>query len=125
MAYDGDFDALNGEPPTKKRKSAEDSERPLKMASTGGAHLPPTDNPYLAHWHEEPELDDYSNGYGGFRVNRTSGSSLSKFQKHQTTSEMASVAEDGPDNAFTGRPLSKQYFNILKTRRNLPVHAQR
>ena len=38
---------------------------------------------------------------------------------------MAKLAEDGPNNPYNGRSLSKSYFNILKTRRNLPVHAQR
>ncbi|EME40701.1 hypothetical protein DOTSEDRAFT_74295 [Dothistroma septosporum NZE10] len=38
---------------------------------------------------------------------------------------MAAQAEDGPDNPFTGMPLSDRYFGILKSRRGLPVHAQR
>lgn len=33
--------------------------------------------------------------------------------------------EDGPNNAFTGRPLSEKYFQILQARRQLPVHSQR
>jgi pre-mRNA-splicing factor ATP-dependent RNA helicase DHX15/PRP43 len=38
---------------------------------------------------------------------------------------MAKKAEDGPENPFKGGVLSERYFGILKTRRNLPVHAQR
>lgn len=74
-------------------------------------------NPYLAHWNQPPpQGNGYQNG---------SSSILSKFNRHSTTAADANLAEDGPDNAFNGKPLSKQYFNILKVRRNLPVHAQR
>ena len=38
---------------------------------------------------------------------------------------MAKGVEEGPNNPLNGQPLSKSYFSILKTRRNLPVHAQR
>jgi len=67
--------------------------------------MDPKDNPYLAHMYEEPVKD--------------------KFRRHTTTAEMAKKAEDGPNNFLTGQPLSNQYFRILETRRNLPVHAQR
>ena len=50
---------------------------------------------------------------------------LSTFKRHQTTAELASMAEDGPENPMNGKPLSKNYFKILQSRRNLPVHAQR
>lgn len=50
---------------------------------------------------------------------------LRDFRQRQTTATQARKAEDGPDNPFTLRPLSKQYFDILKKRRDLPVHAQR
>ena len=95
--------------------------------------LNPRANPYLAHHYEGEPTEDannngYSNGYGR-GANRTNGvsnaSSISRFPRHATTAAMASKAEDGPNNAFSGQPLSKSYFNILKTRRNLPVHAQR
>ncbi|KAF8444238.1 P-loop containing nucleoside triphosphate hydrolase protein [Terfezia claveryi] len=61
------------------------------------------------------------NGNGGNR-----GSSIMKgFIRHQTTAKMAHVAEDGPLNPFNEKPLSQKYFDILKLRRNLPVHLQR
>jgi hypothetical protein len=47
------------------------------------------------------------------------------FNKRQTTAQQAEKAEDGPDNPFTLRPLSNNYFGILKKRRELPIHAQR
>ena len=89
----------------------------------------PRSNPYLAHMYEEDEsYNGYSNGYGK-SMNRTNGvsdaSTLVRLPRHKTTAAMARKSEDGPDNAFSGKPLSTQYFNILKTRRNLPVHAQR
>ena len=89
----------------------------------------PKSNPYLAHMYEEDEgYNGYSNGYGK-TIDRTSKlsevSTLARLPRHRTTAAMAKKAEDGPANTFTGRPLSSQYFNILKTRRNLPVHSQR
>lgn len=94
--------------------------------------LNPRANPYLAHHYEEESsqnLDDgYQNGYSR-ETNKANGlsnaSSIVRFPKHQTSAVMASKAEDGPNNPFNGQPLSKSYFSILKTRRNLPVHVQR
>ena len=89
----------------------------------------PKSNPYLAHMYEEDEsYGGYSNGYGK-TLSRTSkaseSSTLTRLPRHKTTAAMAKEAENGPNNPFTGMPLSSQYFNILKTRRNLPVHVQR
>lgn len=95
--------------------------------------LDPRANPYLAHRYEEPAEDEgsyngYSNGYGR-PTNRMNGvsnsSSLARFPRHSSTAAMAKNAEDGPNNPFSGQPLSSQYFSILETRRNLPVHQQR
>ena len=88
-------------------------------------------NPYLAHL-DVPvdETSGYSNGYrhglkSGKLDGTPSGTTIGHFPRHGTNAAMAKKAEDGPNNPFTGKPLSTQYFNILKTRRNLPVHAQR
>ena len=88
----------------------------------------PTKNPYLAHMYEVQEYDSYSNGYtprngNGFSSSTRTG--LSNFKRHETTASQAHTAEDGPNNPFNNAPLSQQYFNILKTRRDLPVHKQR
>ncbi|KAI4257684.1 MAG: hypothetical protein L6R42_005505 [Xanthoria sp. 1 TBL-2021] len=97
----------------------------------------PKMNPYLAHMYQDQPDDSgyntgYSNGYGhgnGVKLKHEGGSGMStgfgKMPRHQTTAEMARGAEDGPNNAFSGQPLSKKYFSILETRRGLPVHAQR
>ena len=53
------------------------------------------------------------------------GTVMSSFRRHKTNAAMAKTAEDGPNNPFTGKPLSQNYFRILKTRRDLPVHSQR
>ncbi|PNS18406.1 pre-mRNA-splicing factor ATP-dependent RNA helicase PRP43 [Sphaceloma murrayae] len=90
--------------------------------------MDPSDNPYLAHMRE-----DAANGYGnesngksrGSYNGKAAGSAIPGMLRHQTTSKLAKVAEDGPANPFTGRQLSDRYFSILKTRRNLPVHQQR
>lgn len=89
-------------------------------------NLDPKQNPYLAH-HYEVEVDDsYSTGNGNGNGYSNGGESgLSGFKRHATTAAQAHTAEDGPANPFNNAPLSKQYFNILKTRRDLPVHKQR
>ena len=84
----------------------------------------PETNPYLQHMYEPMEengygYNKYGNGYGG-----VSGP-LAKFERHNTTAKQAHKAEDGPQNPFTNQNLTSQYFRILKTRRDLPVHKQR
>lgn len=74
-------------------------------------------NPYLSHWNEKN-----GNGYDG---RLPAGSPLRDFKCRKTTAKQAFEAEDNENNPFTGQPHSEQYFNILKTRRNLPVHKQR
>jgi len=90
--------------------------------------LNPATNPYLAHMYEVQDDDSYSNGYSSRNRNGDGSSTrtgLSDFKRHSTTALQAHEAEDGPNNPFNNTPLSKQYFNILKTRRELPVHKQR
>ena len=92
--------------------------------------MDPRANPYLAHNYEEPEEDEggYSNGFVQ-STHKMNGSlkyaTSSRLPRHRTTAAMAENAENGPNNHFSGQPLSSQYFGILKTRRNLPVHQQR
>ena len=83
----------------------------------------PMDNPYLAHWKQ-----DSSNGYSNGYTNGNSSSwtsPLDKLKKHTTTVKDHESAENGKVNPFTGEPFSQRYVNILKGRRDLPVHAQR
>jgi len=123
---------------SRKRQKKEEDVEPTSDASV--AHLEPAkkendpkSNPYLAHMYKEEDEEEvgyngYSNGYGKgtIRTNGVSDSStLARLPRHKTTATMATNAENGPNNPFSGQPLSKQYFNILKTRRNLPVHQQR
>ncbi|KAE9964641.1 DEAH-box ATP-dependent RNA helicase prp43 [Venturia inaequalis] len=93
-----------------------------KRQKPNGADMDPKANPYLAHMYQD---DDSNNGYSNGRSSNGGASILDTFTRHNTTAALAQSAEDGPNNAFTSKPLSKQYFNILKTRRNLPVHSQR
>ena len=76
-----------------------------KLTSNG---TDPSDNPYLAHMYPSQ-----------------SRSPLEGFKRHATTAAEAARAENGPNNPFTSDSFSSEYFNILKTRRDLPVHAQR
>ena len=116
---------------TRKPDTEEDQYRAKRQKTSTAAEMDPKSNPYLAHMYEgAAEENGYANGYGnGASRNRMNGtqsnSAFAKFQRHSTTADMAKNLEDGPTNAFNGQPLSKQYFNILKTRRDLPVHAQR
>ncbi len=131
------------EKPSKKKRKKEDDDDAESASNPYLAAqyeeppkkkvLDPRVNPYLAHRYEEPEEDEgtyngYRNGYGRptSRINGVSNaSSLARFPRHKSTAAMAKNAEDGPNNPFSGQPLSSQYFKILKTRRNLPVHQQR
>ncbi|RFU34540.1 hypothetical protein B7463_g1779, partial [Scytalidium lignicola] len=95
-----------------------------KRVKTG--EMDPSQNPYLAHRYEKEV--SYNNGYGSQNRNGykfSSNGTLSNFERHATTAAQAHTAEDGPENPFNGNPLSEQYFKILKTRRDLPVHKQR
>lgn len=94
----------------EKKRSGSDGDRSTKRQK-GTDATDPSQNPYLAHMYS----DNQSNG----------GSILNTFTRYQTTVADATKAEDGPENPFNGRQLSKNYFKILETRRNLPVHQQR
>lgn len=74
--------------------------------------MDPRDNPYLAHMYPEKNRS-------------SSDGAFAKFTRHQTTTALAQEAESSDLNPFNDKPFSSTYFSILKTRRNLPVHAQR
>lgn len=113
----------------KKRLSSPDVETPMKRVKTeeGGDSKPAEYNKYLAHWSNgNGDSDSKYNGNGfGFSDRLPKGSPLAHFERRKTTAKQASEAEDSDNNPFTGEPHSQQYFNILKSRRNLPVHKQR
>ena len=94
----------NGEVPPAKRQ---------KLSST----MDPKDNPYLAHM--------YPNGDSGYGSASRGSTPVGDVKRHKTTAAQAKALEEGPNNPFTNKPLSSKYHSILKTRRNLPVHAQR
>jgi pre-mRNA-splicing factor ATP-dependent RNA helicase DHX15/PRP43 len=104
---------------TIKREHHDDdnaSAKRLKVESNGNGNMDAASNPYLAHWNDDkPKM---KSEYGG-------GDGLAGFKRHATTTKQASVAEDGPNNPFTGQPLSSKYMSILRKRRDLPVHQQR
>ena len=121
----------------KKEEDLDDASNPYLTEQYEGPatkkQMDPRANPYLAHRYEEPAEDEsiyngYTNGYAR-TTTRVEGpvkaSSVAGFPRHKSTAAMANKAEDGPNNPFNGQPLSTQYFSILKTRRNLPVHQQR
>ena len=93
----------------------------------------PAQNPYLAHMYGAQDNSASYNGYSNNSYSKSNGNGngasartgLSDFKRHATTALQAHTAEDGPNNPFNTTPLSKQYFKILKTRRDLPVHKQR
>ena len=138
--YNDGKDTTIGKATSKKRKKEEDlddaSNPYLTEQYEGPARkkqMDPRANPYLAHRYEEPAEDEniyngYTNGYAR-TTKRVEGplkaSSVAGFPRHKSTAALAKKAEDGPNNPFNGQPLSTQYFSILKTRRNLPVHQQR
>jgi len=105
---------------TKKRAAA-DGERPNKRPKQ--ETMDPSTNPYLAHLYEGSAQGSNSVRLGEWECD--GDSILHTFVRHETTAEQAEQAENGPYNAFNGKPLSNQYFKILETRRKLPVHTQR
>jgi pre-mRNA-splicing factor ATP-dependent RNA helicase DHX15/PRP43 len=107
-----------------KKRTAPDGERPPKRSKSESTN--PSTNPYLAHIYGGDSENGVSpwDDFGGSSSNG-GDSVLSTFKRHNTTAKQAQAAEDGVNNPFNGKPLSNQYFKILHTRRNLPVHAQR
>ncbi|KAH8880097.1 pre-mRNA splicing factor ATP-dependent RNA helicase PRP43 [Thozetella sp. PMI_491] len=73
-------------------------------------------NPYLAHTYEQE---------GSAWGSKDFESPLDGLERHKTTAAQAGRAEDSTSNPWTGRSHSQTYFNILKVRRDLPVHKQR
>jgi pre-mRNA-splicing factor ATP-dependent RNA helicase DHX15/PRP43 len=123
MAHKRSIDEVEGDRGLKKQKTRD-----------------PKSNPYLAHMYSnsddsdedggvsltqsrKPIIKTSSNGYKASDLPSTG--SIGKLRRHRTTAALAAEVEDGPMNPFTGKQLSEEYFRILKTRRNLPVHAQR
>ena len=96
-----------------------------QKVSSGNSEEKDMANPYLAHMYENGSSNGYSDsGYASSTNGR--GGALASLKRHATTAKQAKTAEDGPDNPFKpGHNLSDRYFSILKTRRDLPVHAQR
>ena len=101
---------------------------PAKRQKMSSEPSDPRSNPYLAHMYESSDANGYSNGYntpqrgGNGGLN---GGPLSKFPRAKPNAALAKTAEDAKLNPFTGEAFSQRYFSILKTRRDLPVHAQR
>ena len=81
----------------------------------------PRNNPYLAHMYTN-ETNGYTNGSA---TPTRPDTPLSALRRHLTTAKDARQIEDGKVNPLTGQAYSERYFSILKTRRDLPVHAQR
>ncbi|KAK3203692.1 hypothetical protein GRF29_106g327236 [Pseudopithomyces chartarum] len=105
------------------------STKRVKMEN-GNGNLDGANNPYLAHWNDDsklftPPAKVHPRAFTDLPAEPNSASGLSGFKRHATTSKQASIAEDGPLNAFTGKSLSNRYMGILKKRRDLPVHKQR
>lgn len=105
-----------------ERRLNEDVPSSFKRQKLSPTEVEEESNPYLAHWNE-PQQNGQRNGYGNGASQAVAP--LAKFGRHKTTAALASKAEDGPNNPFNSKPLSNQYFNILKVRRKLPVHVQR
>ncbi|KAF2239010.1 P-loop containing nucleoside triphosphate hydrolase protein [Viridothelium virens] len=108
------------------RRPEPDGGTRAKRQKTSG-EMDPSNNPYLAHMYEDGDgtSNGYAESYNSAYSSQTAQHGLSELPRHKSTAVQAKKAEDGPHNPFNGQSLSKQYFNILKVRRNLPVHSQR
>ncbi|EQB58516.1 putative pre-mRNA-splicing factor ATP-dependent RNA helicase prp43 [Colletotrichum fructicola] len=98
-----------------KRLSADRDGASRKKVKKEDSEEAPKYNPYLAH------MKDENGGDGDLDPN----SPFADFTQRSTTAKQAEKVEDLDTNAFTGRPHSQKYFQILQTRRDLPVHKQR
>lgn len=97
-----------------KRVKSDKSTDVSEGKNSSGDTAPMNGNPYLAHMEGNQESSDCG------------PESLFDYSKRQlTTAKDAEKYEDGPLNPFNGTPFSENYFKILKTRRDLPVKAQR
>ncbi|KAI1736406.1 P-loop containing nucleoside triphosphate hydrolase protein [Xylaria scruposa] len=113
-------------PERKRSRSPADTNSSTKRVKVGKTQdeyedqkkIKAQDNPYLAHWNG-------NDSNGAINGKLPVGSALRHFQRRETTAKQAHDAEDGDNNPFTGELHSEQYFSILKSRRNLPVHKQR
>ncbi|KAG7920098.1 hypothetical protein KL927_000778 [Ogataea polymorpha] len=97
-----------------------ESSRPKKRSKTTETSIPQmaaekAEHELAIHPHmrEQEELEIYNGGE--FDISK----------RNKTTAKFAKKLEDGEKNPFTGKPFSQKYFDILKVRRELPVHAQR
>lgn len=72
---------------------------------------------------EEEVFEDYEEE--AYVPDNTLVDLASGLTRHQTSADDGMKFEDGPNNMFNGQPLSTKYFDILKVRRDLPVHVQR
>ncbi|KAK3683680.1 pre-mRNA splicing factor ATP-dependent RNA helicase PRP43 [Podospora appendiculata] len=109
-----DYNSESSDPTkgVKRTNMGEDGTKDSKRIKT--ANGDEKYNPYLAHQYE-----DSSSQQNGFK------SPLDQLERHNTTALQMSQAEDGERNPWTGEPHSQQYFKILQSRRDLPVHKQR
>ncbi|KAK4699486.1 pre-mRNA-splicing factor ATP-dependent RNA helicase DHX15/PRP43, partial [Phenoliferia sp. Uapishka_3] len=94
------------------------SERDSKRARTTDGGAGAVENPYLAHL-SEPHQRTYNGNATG-----AGASPLDGWQTRKITGKQVEKAMDGPTNPFTLRPHSQRYVDILKVRKNLPVHQQ-
>ncbi len=105
-----------------------DQGAPAKRQKTSNGNMDPRNNPYLQHMYADETTDNSSKGYHTppRRLNGSTASGpLAKFPRHKTSAAMARSVEDAQTNPFTGESFSNRYVSILRTRRDLPVHAQR
>jgi pre-mRNA-splicing factor ATP-dependent RNA helicase DHX15/PRP43 len=86
---------------TSKKRRTEDKKRSSSPPSDDN----PVNNPYLAH-----KQNHYAKLCG---------------KVGKTTAALAEAVENGFENPFSAKPFSDKYKQILKKRKELPVHAQR
>ncbi|CRK37483.1 hypothetical protein BN1708_001504 [Verticillium longisporum] len=98
----------DGQAAYERRKKMKTDSPDIKMEKYESIDEKVKVNPYLAHM---------NNGGGD--------EPFADFEPRNTTAKQAAVVEDLTHNAFTGKEHTKKYFDILRTRRDLPVHKQR
>lgn len=98
-------------------------ERDQKRSNPTSQHeLPSGGNPYAAHLDSPQQQQQQQRGSNGAATNGSNP--LDGWITRKVVGKQVEAAMDGPINPFTARPHSQRYFEILKQRKNLPVHQQ-
>lgn len=103
-----------------------DTERPKKKSRTSN-QISSVESSVPEHAAEkaEEELNRHPHPRSLIPLEHHDDGEFNDMIRHKTTAKQAQKLEDAKLNPFTGKPFSQKYVDILRVRRDLPVHSQR